>query len=300
VSGPLRIGLVGCGRVSERAWVPALRQSEVARLVAVADSDLERCALVAPSVPAFGSAAALVADRRPDALIVATPPGEHLESARAAAEAGLPCLVEKPPAADLLSARALAALEPAPWIGFNRRFEPALERIRRDLPPAGRLTLALELVYSRAAWRAIDGSVSALLDIGVHLVDLARWLTGGTVGGVRATRVEELGAELDLELDRGTASISCRLDRPYRERVEIRDREGRTLGRYDTGGRIRAAAARLRRGGGHLLVPSLARELEAFAAAARGDPPPSLATAADGVAAMEAIDAARAAAGGTG
>jgi myo-inositol 2-dehydrogenase/D-chiro-inositol 1-dehydrogenase len=293
VRAALRIGLVGCGRVSERAWVPALARSPDARLVGVADVDMSRCAAVAPLVPAFGSAAALVAEGRLDALIVATPPADHLPAARAAAEAGLPCLVEKPPASDALQARELAAFEPAPFIGFNRRFEPALAELRSRMPSTDQIRLALEFGYSRTAWGASEGSGDALLDVGVHLVDLARWLTASDVVGVRAARVEELEAELDLELGLGTASISCGVHRSYRERVDVRDGSGRSLGRYDTGGRLRAVAARLRRGGAHSLVPSLELELEAFAAAARGQPAPLLATAADGLAAMEAIDAAR-------
>jgi predicted dehydrogenase len=190
--------------------------------VAVADRDTRRCAQVAPDLPAFPSAAELVTGCQLDAMIVATPPADHVQSARVAAGAGLPCLVEKPPAGDAAGARELAALEPAPWIGFNRRFEPALGELRSRLPPAERIRLVLEFGYDRTAWGARDGSADALLDVGVHLVDLARWLTGSNVVGVRAHRIEELEAELELELDRGTASISCGVDRSYRERVDVR------------------------------------------------------------------------------
>jgi myo-inositol 2-dehydrogenase/D-chiro-inositol 1-dehydrogenase len=294
VESPLRIGLVGCGRVSERAWIPALARSPDARLVGVADLDRRRCAEIAPAVRAFGSVEALVAEQRLDGLIVATPPADHLASARAAAEAGLPCLVEKPPTADAVEARSLAALEPAPWIGFNRRFEPALAELRSRVPLSEQVSLALEFGYDREAWGASDGVADALLDVGVHLVDLARWLTGVGIAGVRSARVDELESELDLELDRGTASLSCGVDRSYRERVDLRDPRGRSLGRYEAGGLLRSAAARLRRGRVHPLVPSLRLELAAFAAAVRGETAPQLATAADGLEAMEAIDAARA------
>ena len=37
MSSTLRIGLVGCGRVAERYYLPALARAEAARLVAIAD-----------------------------------------------------------------------------------------------------------------------------------------------------------------------------------------------------------------------------------------------------------------------
>ena len=179
------------------------------------------------------------------------------------------------------------------------RLQPALRAGARRSPVPGavdgaRSRLALDFGYSRAAWGAGEGSGDALLDVGVHLVDLARWLTGSDVVGVRAARVEELEAELDLELDRGSASISCGVDRSYRERVDVRDGSGHRSGGTRQGVVCGRWPRRLRRGGAHSLVPSLELELGRSRRRARGEPAPLLATAADGLAAMEAIDAARA------
>ena len=292
--GALRVGLVGCGRIAERGYVPAFRRAAGVELVAVADVDLSRCAGAAPGVPAFDSAASLIAAAKPEALIVATPPWAHLEVARNAAQAAIPALVEKPPAASAAEARALAALDPAPWIGFNRRFEPALQRLQGRVPPSGRLELTLEFAYEPASWDPLGGSVDVLLDVGPHLVDLARWLTGSEIACVRPVAIGERAATLELELERGRARIVCAGDRPYRERVEVRDSRGRVAGRHVVGGRGHGLIAKFRAGGEHPLVLSLGRQLEAFAAAARGEPAGPLATALDGLAAMEAIDEARA------
>ena len=70
----LRVGLVGCGRIAERGYVPALARAAGVELVAVADVEPARCAAVAPGVPAFDSLPALVAGAGPEALVVATPP----------------------------------------------------------------------------------------------------------------------------------------------------------------------------------------------------------------------------------
>jgi predicted dehydrogenase len=62
-----------------------------------------------------------------------------------------------------------------------------------------------------------------------------------------------------------------------------------------------AAARSLVSRGEHQLVASISRQLDAFAAAVRGEPADGLATAEDGVAVMAALEAARrsARAGGT-
>jgi predicted dehydrogenase len=93
-SGDVRIGLVGCGRLAERGYVPALSEADGVQLVAVADPVSERCAAVAPGVAQFASAAAMVGSSALDALILASPAAAHLPDARIAAAAGLHTLIE--------------------------------------------------------------------------------------------------------------------------------------------------------------------------------------------------------------
>jgi predicted dehydrogenase len=268
--------------------VPAISRVADARLVAVADTDPGRCAEVAPGVAAYSDAEALVAARDVDAVVVATPAAAHVPAARAVARAGLPALVEKPPAQDADGARELAALRPTPWVGFNRRFLPAVGALR------GREVAHLRVVlhYRRASWRPVEVHDDALLDLGPHAIDLVRWI-GSPVRRVRATALSHDRCELELELVGGTASVSCAIDRVHRELVEVRDASGSLVARHARGGVARAIVARLRPPTEHALVDSLAAELEAFCAAVRGGDPGALATAEDGVAAMAAVDAAR-------
>jgi predicted dehydrogenase len=230
-----------------------------------------------------------------DAVIVATPAASHVAYARQAAEAGLACLVEKPPAPDLGGALELAALDPPPWIGFNRRFAPELRRLRESVPAAGTLRFALRLHYRRGSWAPFVVDDDALSDLGPHLIDLAGWLARAAVGEARAHHLMHSRARLELRLagDRGSAIIDCATDRLHSEVVSVEDGEGRRIGRISSGGLTAALTGRLRRPSEHPLVASLAAELESFAAAARGDRGTELATARDGVAAMAAVDAAR-------
>jgi predicted dehydrogenase len=252
-----------------------------------------RCDALAPGLPAYDSAAALVAGGGVDALVLATPAASHLADATIAAEAGLPVLVEKPPAPDVAQAASLTRLEPAPRIGFNRRYEPGLRRLRARIPSDEQLDLALTLHHS-GGWRSHTVSDDALLSVGSHLIDLARWLADCEVERVRASHLDDGLASLELVLDRGRARISCASDRPHRDRVEIRTASGPAVGQYIGHGLVRRGWRRLARpGAARGLVHLLVLEIEAFASAARGGPAPSLATAADGLAVMLAIEAGR-------
>jgi predicted dehydrogenase len=208
----------------------------------------------------------------------------------------VPTLLEKPPARDAAGARALAALSRPPWIGFNRRFDPRAERARADL--AGHdddVELELEVSYRRESWDAVLVRDDALLDLGPHLVDWARWITGGALDRVRGL---ELGPERAVVLarsPRGPVRITVRTDGTYCERIEARTRDGRRVTRQRRGGVIDNVRTRLP-GASHPLVETLAAQLAELVDVVRGDPPHRLGTAADGVAVMEVLDAARASA----
>ena len=301
----LRIGLVGCGRLAEIGYLPALRAARGVALEAVAEPEPARRARVAAlagRVPEFADAAALLAGAEVDGLVLATPAPAHVPDARAAAAAGVAVLVEKPPAVDGRVAAELAALTPAPWIGFNRRFDPGITALRSALgsalgsaPPAdGEVELLLELAYRRPGWGAHTVNDDALLDLGPHLIDLARWLTRSEVSAVSHAALSPERAAFDLVLGRGRARIHCATDRPHHELVEVRDRHGTVLGRHRRGGLLAALGGRLvPRRGPHPLVASLVGQLEAFGRAVRGASEPALGGAADGVSVMRTVDTVR-------
>lgn len=288
----LRLGLVGCGWIAACGYVPALSLVKGVRLVGVADPIRSRCEFVASGVPAFDGVEGLTAAGGLDAVVIATPPGRHLEDARVATAAGVSVLVEKPPGVDAAEARQLAALQPAPWIGFNRRFEPGLVRLRSALP-AEEIELALEFRTRPSLGHSRVPQGEALLELGPHLLDLACWLSRSEPVSVRALELSPRRAVLDLELERARARISCSRDGLYRESVTVSGRAGRPIAVYRKGGFRARLARRLRSPTEDPLVLSLAAQLEAFAAAARGERTPQLGAAVDGVAVMAVIDAAR-------
>lgn len=299
ISEPLRVGLVGCGKLAQVGYAPAFKLARAVRLVAVADPNRDRWRIVAPEAPGFESTGALIAGSEAEAIVVATPVDRHVEVATEAAEAGLTALVEKPPAASAEEAARLLELRPPPSIAFNRRFDGALRDIRDRVPPAGRLELRL-VFHRRGTWGSYSGDDPLLLDTGPHAFDLVRWLAGADVARLRA-RESRHGASIELELEegRGTARVDLRTDRPYREVAEVRS-NGNVVGRHAVGGALQGVLARLGRAQESPLVPLLTRQLDAFAASVRGESGQDVGTVRDGLAAMAAVDAARTSAASAG
>lgn len=307
MSEVIRIGLVGCGRLAEGGYVPAASRARGVEIVAVCDPDPARRTRVGEALglaPEFRqeTASELIASAHPDAIVIASTAPAHVENARAAAAAGLPSLVEKPPAPDAAGARELLGLDPAPHIAFNRRF--SLGRALAAAPRTAAPPTLIEgvLHYRRRSWNPIGDLGDAWLDLGPHLVDLAL-LAGAGAGSERlrvaSARLEARSAEVELVRPGCRVRLSCATDRPHRERLRIEAAGGQTLLDARNGG-LRGLVPFP--GRPHPLVASLADQLESFALLVRGGEPagPSPATAADGVAVMELIDAARerAAAGG--
>lgn len=292
MSPPLRLGLVGCGRLAELGYAPAARAARGVEIVAVADPDRARRSLVAAKLGASAHARLdQLLDAGPlDGLVICTPPEDHEAAAVRAAHAGLAALVEKPPAPDAAGALRIAGLAPTPWVAFNRRFDQGLALAPR-IPADGELELQMVLHYRRKSWRPVQRGDDAMLDLAPHLVDLALFLTRSLPLAVRANAAPDR-AGLVLRTTRAQVRIECATNRPHRELVEVRRAGGRRVARAASGGRARGLAARLAPGA-HPLVRSLTLQLEAYGRALRGEDARPLASAAEAAAVMCVLDAAR-------
>jgi D-galactose 1-dehydrogenase len=106
VSAPLRIALVGYGKIARDEHEPALAAVPGATLVAIADP-----AATHDGLPSFASLDALLAaDPAVDAVALCMPPQHRFAAARTAILAGKHVFLEKPPAATLAEAEALIEL----------------------------------------------------------------------------------------------------------------------------------------------------------------------------------------------
>ncbi len=207
---PLRFGLVGAGRIGE-TYAAALAGLPTARLVAVADRDPERAAIVAGPARAttHPSGESMLAAGGLDAVIVCTPPDSHARFSIAAAEAGYHVLCEKPVARGVPEARAVIDAAARAGVRFTMgakyRFVPEVSEAARILASGhlGRLVMVENTFAAptdmRGRWNA-DPGVSGggvLIDNGTHSVDLLRALAGDVteVLAVPAPRVQDLPVE---------------------------------------------------------------------------------------------------------
>jgi predicted dehydrogenase len=199
----LGFGIIGAGMVA-RYHATAIGRTPGARLVAISRSDPARTDEAATQfgVPCLADYTTLLARDDVDAVCICTPSGLHAEQTIAAARAGKHVLVEKPIALTLADADAMiAACAQAGvrlGVALQRRTEPEFQHLRAAVAAGelGRLVLGsismpylrTQSYYDSADWRgtwALDGG-GALMNQGIHLVDLLLWLLGD-VAEVRAT-----------------------------------------------------------------------------------------------------------------
>ncbi|MBM2618612.1 Gfo/Idh/MocA family oxidoreductase [Actinoplanes sp. LDG1-06] len=206
---PVRIALIGCGRIAQVAHLPAIEKADGVTLVAVADPSGQVASDVARryGVPAaHTSQAEVFADPGVEAVIVAAPDRFHFPIAAEALRAGKHVLVEKPLAADSGEAEALADLVDQTGrllqVGAMKRHDPGLEYAHRfvtgklgtartfnawyrigDLRPGIEATL-FPPVFADEAARGAEATFKAdrrrylLATHGAHVFDTVRYLLG--------------------------------------------------------------------------------------------------------------------------
>ncbi len=106
MSAPIRLGLVGLGKIARDQHLPAIAQTEGIELVAVAS----RNAKLDGVASYLDLDAMLAGDPTLDAIVLCQPPQPRFPAARAALLAGKHVFLEKPPGATLSEVEALIAL----------------------------------------------------------------------------------------------------------------------------------------------------------------------------------------------
>ena len=322
-----RFSVVGCGNAAKHIHLPVLRAAGVE---VVAFSSRTR-ASAAAARDLWGSG--VVVDRWEDAvtrddvdaIVVATPNAYHREVAVAAARAGKHVLVDKPlgcTTADVDEMIAAARTTSVALVPFhNTRFMApfvaahdfvangrlgAVTGIRAAFGHAGPQTWAPE-----ATWffdRRVSGG-GCLVDLGVHIIDVVRYVTGDDIVAVAALlggskgpagNEVETDAQLLVKLGRGaigTVHASWSSQSGPDQQLTVLGTEG-TL-HLDTRSPLTffpAAGVRER----VALPETTGTPLAELLAAMSGERAPSV-TAADGRAAVAVVEAAyRSAATGTG
>jgi len=184
----MRVGVIGVGSMGQN-HVRVL--SEIAKLIGIADPDVRVGAEVSNrfSISYFINYRDLLKEK-PDAVIIAAPTAKHHEIASAALNAGIHVLVEKPICSTTKQAEKLADLADKMGlilaVGHVERHNPVVGFAKRALDAGeyGQLITAATRRVSSLPERVKD--VGVVMDLGIHDIDVMRYLVGSPVESVYA------------------------------------------------------------------------------------------------------------------
>jgi UDP-N-acetylglucosamine 3-dehydrogenase len=193
----LRVGVIGCGTVARRVHLPAFTQLADATVVACASrtrASAEAAAAEAPGADVVDSWEELIGRDDIDAVDICSPNVFHREQAVTAAKAGKHVLVEKPIACDVAEAEEMIAAAEAAGVVLHvtqnlRYIAPVIAA--HDVIASGAIgeIKGLRSAFGHAGPRdwapdatwffdpASSGG-GALVDLGIHIIDLVRYVTG--------------------------------------------------------------------------------------------------------------------------
>jgi len=198
----LRWGVIGCGGIADRRTIPGIVLAENAELVAVMDVNMELAKKVGEKYnisDVYDNIDDLLANDNVDAVYIATPVFLHKDQSIAAINAGKHVLVEKPIAMTVTEAMEIVEMAEKKnlklSVGLMMRYHTYHQEIKRIIEE-GKIG---DIVSMRAqftcwypeiegSWRQTKkyGGGGALMDLGVHCIDLLMYLSGMKVCGLNA------------------------------------------------------------------------------------------------------------------
>lgn len=255
----MHIGLIGGGNISE-THARAACAIPGTKIAAIHGTDAKKVGRLCQE---YGGAPyqdfeAFLAHRPMDLVVIGSPSGLHATQGIAAAKRGLHVLTEKP--IDISTSRADALIDAAKQSGvklgviFQDRMKPHIRQLKRWLEQGllGKPLLVDARVkwyrppeyYRNSLWRgtlALDGG-GALINQGIHTIDLLLWLLGDVarVQACTATVLHAIETEdtvmATLEFTNGALGVfqaTTAAYPGYPRRVEISGSEGTVILEHD-------------------------------------------------------------------
>lgn len=187
-----RVGLIGCGFYAQNhlmAWADLKREG--AELAGVCDSDPARAEAAGRRFGAqwFTDAATMLDAIRPDLVDITTRMDSHRALAALTCERRIPTIVQKPfaPTWDECVAIVDTAKATGTWLAVheNFRFQTSMRRVKAVLdsgaigePSWARLAFRTGFDVYRTQPYFYDEERLVILDVGIHVLDLARFFLG--------------------------------------------------------------------------------------------------------------------------
>ena len=194
LSNPLRIAVAGAGAIG-MAHIAVIQQSAHCVLSAIVDPSPSAAAVAAAQgVPLYISLDELLAQDKPDGIILATPNTLHVTQALQCMAAGVPLLLEKPIATTVQEAQDLVEhveAMGAPVLIGHHRAHSAIMAQAKQVVDSGRLGTLVAVMgsamffkpdsyFSDAPWRREMGAGPILINM-IHEVHNLRMLCGDIV-----------------------------------------------------------------------------------------------------------------------
>jgi len=198
----VRWGVIGAGGIAERRTIPGMMLCDNAELHAVMEINMElaeKCRAKWNCPKAYDSQDALLADPDIDAVYIASPVFLHAQQAKAAADAGKHVLIEKPLAMTSEEGQKVVDYCEGKGIkiaaGLMMRFGAYVQAMKKAIAD-GKIGKVVS-GYSQFTcwypdmpgnWRQSkrNGGGGAMMDMGVHCIDLMQYVTGSRVKEVAA------------------------------------------------------------------------------------------------------------------
>ena len=198
---PLRGGLVGCGFFAVNQ-LHAWRDVPGVEIVALCDRDPARLALVGDQFGIgrrYTDAEALLADGGFDLVDIATTVASHRTLVERVARDRLPVICQKPFAATMDDARAMVAACAKAGVPLmvheNFRWQSPVQAVRAVLdrgdigtPFWGRVSFRSSYDVFAGQPYLVEGNRFIIEDLGIHSLDVARYLFGDVAGLTARTR----------------------------------------------------------------------------------------------------------------
>ena len=218
---PIRLGLVGIGKIARDQHLPAIAANDRFTLAATASRNA-----TLDGVPGHGDIAAMIAGGHDlDAVSLCTPPNGRFSQAAAAIDAGLHVMLEKPPAATVSEILALAERAKARgtvlFATWHSREAACIDRARDWL--AGKTIQAVRIDWKEDIRRwhpgqewILEAGGFGVFDPGINALSIAtRILPDGLVLDAATMEVPEGRASplrAALEMKSGAAPVVATFD----------------------------------------------------------------------------------------
>ena len=236
MSKAIRLSVMGAGLIGKRHIEQILARPEAGLASIIDPTSAARELAQSLNVAWYPFFQDIAPEDRPEGIIVATPNQMHVANGMECIEAGLPVLIEKPIADDLVGAEALvdsAERRGVPLlVGHHRRHDPMIQRAKEEID-SGRLGQIVSVHgmfwlikpddYFDVAWRREKGAGPILLNL-IHDVDLLRYLCGEIVAvqAAQSNRVRNYAVEETAVIilrfasgALGTVNVSDTIEAPW-------------------------------------------------------------------------------------